>query len=98
VKLRKIIQAIAIIWLLSIAPASAEFCRRVEDRQICILSIKRSAKNYWQYQATTSIDGIEQPTAIYNCRDRFVSEYDGSMSTFKTNPTGEIVCRLYRRF
>jgi hypothetical protein len=97
--------AIAIIWLMGISPASANFCRQVRDetltpprdRQICILNIKRSAKNYWQYRATTSIDGVKQPTGLYDCREKLIYEADGSISSFRFNLTGAVVCSLYRQ-
>jgi hypothetical protein len=89
--------AVAIGWSMMVLPAQASFCRQVNDRQVCILDIKRSAKNYWQYQAVTSINGVRQPTAVYDCRDRSIYEADGSISSFRSNPTGSIVCSLYRR-
>jgi hypothetical protein len=84
-------------WLANTIPARAEFCRQVDGHRICILSIKRSAKNYWQYQAVVSTDGIEQPFATYDCRDRLITEPDGTMAAFRTRPAGAIVCSLYRR-
>jgi hypothetical protein len=82
---------------MSVAPAYAEFCREVEGQRICIVRIERSAKNYWQYQALTSIDGIEQPVASYDCRERLINDFDGHMSSFRSRKDGKIVCSLYRR-
>jgi hypothetical protein len=82
---------------MSVAPAYAEFCRGVEGLRICIVKIERSAKNYWQYQAMTSIDGIEQPLASYDCRERLITDFDGNMSSFRSRKDGSIVCSLYRR-
>jgi hypothetical protein len=73
---------------MSVAPADAEFC---------IVRIERSAKNYWQYQAMTSIDGVEQPLASYDCRERLINDFDGNMSSFRSRKDGNIVCSLYRR-
>jgi hypothetical protein len=84
-------------WLVIVAPAQAEFCRQVEGHRICILSIKRSAKNYWQYQATVSTDGIERPAASYDCREKSIVEADGNMALFRSRLDGSIVCSLYRR-
>ncbi|MEH2027585.1 MAG: hypothetical protein V7K62_29185 [Nostoc sp.] len=57
-------------------PAFASVCRNYDDynglrlhHQICILSISRSAKNYWEYRATVSVDGVKRPTEVYNCRE-----------------------------
>jgi hypothetical protein len=84
-------------WLTVVAPARAEFCRQVDGHRICILSIKRSAKNYWQYQATVSTDGIKQPAASYDCREKSIIEADGNMALFRSRLDGSIVCSLYRR-
>lgn len=84
------------IWLVSVTPARADFCRQVDTQQICILDIKRSAKNYWQYQAMVSIDGVKQPAASYDCRDRLITDPDGNMSSFRSRKDGKIVCSLYR--
>ncbi|GAB4198823.1 MAG: hypothetical protein Fur006_48980 [Coleofasciculaceae cyanobacterium] len=65
---------IAILLLLTLSfanapPAEAALCRTSNDRLICILSIKRSAKNYWEYRAAISVDGVKRPIEVYNCRD-----------------------------
>lgn len=85
-----------LLWLVSVTPARADFCRQVDNQRICILDIKRSAKNYWQYQAMVSIDGVEQPAASYDCRDRLITDPDGNMSSFRSRKDGKIVCSLYR--
>ncbi len=83
-------------WSLTILPAQAKFCRQTQGHQICILKIDRSAKNYWQYQALVSIDGIEKPAASYDCRDRLITDRDGNLSSFRSRLDGKIVCSLYR--
>lgn len=93
----KLLCLVLICWLINPLPAEAEFCRQVDSQRICILSIKRSAKNYWQYQAVVSVDGIEQPFANYDCRDRLITEPDGNMAAFRSRPAGAFVCSLYRR-
>jgi hypothetical protein len=84
-------------WLTAIVPARAEFCRQVDGHQICILKIERSAKNYWQYQAMASIDGVEKPIASYDCRDRLITDFDGNLSSFRSRQDGKLICSLYRR-
>lgn len=83
-------------WLVMIAPAHADFCRQVDEHRICILSIKRSAKNYWQYQAIVSTDGIDQPSASYDCRERWIVDRDGKITLFRFRIDGSVVCSLYR--
>jgi hypothetical protein len=84
------------IWFISIAPADAAFCRQVEGHQICIVDIKRSAKNYWQYQAVVSNDGIESPAASYDCRERLITDLAGNLSSFRSRQDAKFVCSLYR--
>lgn len=77
-----------------IAPRSVS----LRDRQICIVEIKRSAKNFWEYQAVVSIDGEIRPQEKYNCRDRFLIEKDGTVKSFDNNDVaGNLVCSLYKR-
>jgi hypothetical protein len=50
-------------------PAKASVCRNYDNHSICIISIKRSAKNYWEYRAAISVDKIKTPIEVYNCRE-----------------------------
>lgn len=93
----KLFCLVLLSWLVTVAPARAEFCRQVDGHRICILSIKRSAKNYWQYQATVSTDGVKRPAASYDCREKSIVEADGNMALFRSRLDGSIVCSLYRR-
>jgi hypothetical protein len=43
-------------------------CRAVDGHQVCVVSIKRSAKNYWEYRAQLSIDDQPLPIERYDCR------------------------------
>lgn len=86
-----------LLWLTNTDPVRAEFCRQVEGQRICIVSIKRSAKNYWQYQAMVSIEGIERASASYDCRARLIVEADGNTAAFRSRPDGRVVCSLYRQ-
>jgi hypothetical protein len=81
-----------------ILPAQADFCRQFDGHQICFRKIERTAKNYWQYQAIASIDGIEKPFASYDCRDRSITDADGNMSSFRSRLDGKLICSLYRRY
>jgi hypothetical protein len=93
----KLLGALLLCWSIAILPAKAEFCRQLDGHQICIISIKRSAKNYWQYQATASVDGIEKPTASYDCRERLITDLDGNLSRFRSRIDSKLICSLYRR-
>ena len=56
----------------------AEQCRTVGSQEICLVSVKRSAKYYWQYRAVLKVDGKRQPTEKFDCHprnSRLQSEY-----------------------
>jgi hypothetical protein len=88
---------ILMLSIMPIAPAVAKsFCRTVSDRTLCILSIKRSAKNYWEYRAAVSVNGVPRPIEVYNCRDRLRVRSDGKVVRFEPNGVGELICNLIR--
>ena len=78
-------------------PAEASFCRNSNDHSICVLSIKRSAKNYWEYRAAISIDGVKRPIEVYNCRDRVRIRQDGMIVPFESKGSGELICSFFQR-
>ncbi len=85
------------VWLLTFlnAPADSDICRVFNGHQVCINSIRRSAKSYWEYRTVVSIDGAKQPLELYNCRDRNrILASDGSIVPFLTGKTGDWVCQL----
>ncbi len=89
------------LWLgntLIVAPAIAAplHCRTLKDRRVCIDWIKRSAKRYWEYNATVSIAGVKQPTAVYDCLSRVIVEPDDTAIAFGRNDPGAVVCDLFR--
>ncbi len=76
------------------APASALTCRSINGQMVCIVEIKRSAKHYWEYRVTLSVDGVRQPETIYNCRDRLKTTLDTPPQPFTANDIGDTLCRL----
>ncbi|MEG3989365.1 hypothetical protein QUA13_19800 [Microcoleus sp. S28C3] len=78
-------------------PAEASVCRHDRGREICIVDIKRSAKNYWEYRVILSVDGVKKPLEVYNCRDRTTVKKDGTVLAFGENNPGEIVCRFFNQ-
>ena len=48
---------VLILTFVAMFPAEAYTCRNYNGHQVCILSIKRSAKNHWEYRASVSADG-----------------------------------------
>ncbi len=83
-----------LITLINIAPVEASLCRNFNEHLICILTIKRSAKYYWEYRVSLSIDGVKTPVEIYNCRDKFKITKDKRMISFDEAQTGELICNL----
>ncbi|WP_334771600.1 hypothetical protein [Nostoc sp.] len=83
-------------------PAFASVCRNYDvydglhlRHQICILSINRSAKNYWEYRATVSVDGVKRPTEVYNCRERVKVQKNGTVLPFEQKDPGEMICSFF---
>jgi len=90
---------LVLVLILSFAaalPARAAFCRTVNGHDICILSIKRSAKNYWEYRASVSVDGVARPVEIYDCRDRLRIQKNGTAVPFVENGPGELICSVLK--
>jgi hypothetical protein len=85
------------LWFVLAHPAQASFCRTSDRSVICIKSIKRSAKNYWEYRAVVSIDGVALPLEVYNCRDRLKIRPDGTVVPFESNGAGELICNLLKK-
>lgn len=79
-----------------ILPVQAAFCRNLNNHEICILEIKRSAKNYWEYRASVKEDGVKRPIEVYNCRDRTHTRNDGTTIPFEPNSAGALICRFFR--
>ena len=87
-----------IFWLSFIPVAQAEMCRDRFDGRVCILKLKRSAKNYWEYRATVSIDGKKQASQeIYNCRDHTLTRKGKYPIPFRENSPGELVCKTFQK-
>ncbi|WP_335211554.1 hypothetical protein [Nostoc sp.] len=83
-------------------PAFASVCRNYDvydglrlHQQICILSINRSAKNYWEYRAAVSVDGVKRPVEVYNCRQRVKVQHDGTVLAFQQKDPGEMICSFF---
>ncbi len=84
---------ISFFWIA--LPAEASVCRNYQGREICIVDIKRSAKNYWEYRVILNVDGDKKPLEVYNCRDRTTLKKDGTVLQFGQNNPGEIVCHFF---
>ena len=77
-----------------LANAKPLLCRTVNQHQVCILSVKRSAKNYWEYRASAQIDGERTPVEVYDCRRHVKVSQDGAQQPFQPDGAGPIICEL----
>ncbi|MEL6262283.1 MAG: hypothetical protein AAFR12_14580 [Cyanobacteria bacterium J06626_6] len=85
------------VWLINVsaAPAVGESCRAFGEHQVCVASIRRSAKSFWEYRTVVKVDGVKQPLELYNCRDRTRTlASDGTLIPFLTGKAGDWVCQL----
>ena len=93
---------IALVVLLCLSfsiarPALASICRNSNGQQICILSIERSAKNYWEYRAAVSVNSVERPIEVYNCRNQTKIQKDSTVLPFEPNDPGELICSFFKK-
>ena len=87
-----------LFWLGFIPTADAAMCRDRNGQQVCILKLKRSAKNYWEYRAKVSVDGEKQKYyEIYNCRAQTLTRKGKYPIPFKPNSPGELVCQTFQK-
>lgn len=92
--------ALLLLLILSFSvafPADASRCRNFNAHQICILSIKRSAKNYWEYTASVSVDKVKTRSEVYNCRDRVKIQSNKTVMPFGKKDPGELICSFFKR-
>ncbi len=85
-------------WLgINVNKAIAASCYQTHSHTVCLIDIKRSAKQFWNYRAVVSVDGVARSQEVYNCRDRQRVRTDGRVVPFETNGVGDLICRkLYR--
>lgn len=96
-KLFTVVVAILYWWWAVATPALAAPCYYLNNNQICLEKIKRSAKNYWEYRIVVSVDGVKQPQATYNCRSRTKIKSDRTVEDFQPNGFGEFICSKFKQ-
>jgi hypothetical protein len=102
VRYRGLFLLILLFWL-GLAPIANgginhNMCRDRFGQEVCILKLKRSAKNYWEYRAKVSIDGKKpRDMEIYNCRDRTLTRKGKYPIAFQANSPGELVCQTFQK-
>lgn len=84
-----------LLWPL---PATATpLCRTINNHQVCILKITRSAKNHWEYRAAVSVDGQKRPMETYNCRTQFRIPKTGAPISFAADEAGTLICSYFKK-
>ncbi len=97
-KYKRLLLLLLVFWLWLMPIANAQICGDRNGHRVCILKLKRSAKNYWEYRAQVSIDGKKQAAKeIYNCRDRTLTRKGKYPIPFQANDPGELVCSLFAK-
>ncbi len=96
-KFMMLLSFIVLNWAIITSSAQAEFCRQINGHQVCIVKIKRSAKNYWQYRAAVKIDQETKPIEVYDCHQHHRITQDGDIIPFKADGVGKLICRVLNR-
>lgn len=91
-----IIGLIGILAVVFASPAQALTCRNQNHHEICIVNIKRSAKNYWEYRASVRVDGVTKPVQIYDCRTRKIVLDNPILEDFEQDETAPFVCGFFK--
>lgn len=81
-------------WLTS--PTLAKDCYDYQGHNICIISIQRSAKYYWQYKVDLTINGGKQPQTTYDCRHETKKVKNSNSIGFKSGDVGYLICSFFR--
>lgn len=80
------------VYFSFLLPSQALTCRNYNGHDVCIMTIKRSAKKHWEYRASVSVDGVKRPVEIYNCRSRFKLTQDKKVLPFEKDEAGKLIC------
>lgn len=88
---------VVLLSLIIAFPAQAFTCRDQNIHRVCIISIKRSAKNHWQYWASVSIDGAKTPVEVYDCRRQTLTQNDGKIVPFGQDNAGVLICSFFKK-
>ncbi len=78
-------------------PTPALSCYNYQGKEICLVSIKRSAKYYWEYRVITKIEGMTFPPIIYNCRNQVKTLPNGLSQPFEPKGVGNFICNKFSK-
>ena len=60
--------ATILIWVPPVLAGAPLLCQTIEGHEVCLVSIKRSAKNFWEYRVQLRVDGRVRAKERYDCR------------------------------
>ena len=82
-------------WAQPPVAQAAPLCRTLDQHQVCVLKITRSAKYYWEYRAVVKIDDTRRPMGRYNCRtSEYVSREGKHISD---DMATQVICSLFKQ-
>ena len=97
--MKRLILSLIVLLILLISvmpPVQAATCRSFGTQEICILSIRRSAKNYWEYRAKVQVDGEVRPMQVYDCRKKITVQTNKVLELFEQDGTAAAVCGFFK--
>ncbi|NJL86142.1 MAG: hypothetical protein HC886_09415 [Leptolyngbyaceae cyanobacterium SM1_1_3] len=98
----KAIALLSLLFWLTAMPIGAfsgalPYCQTVAEQEICLLSLRRSAKYYWQYRAAVSIAGIRRPVEVYDCQRQQRVSSKGREIPFQSDGPGLMICSFFKK-
>ena len=82
------------LWVVPTAQA-APLCRTVNNQQVCVLKITRSAKYYWEYRAVVNVDDVRRPMGRYDCRTRNYVGQNGKR--IEEDVGAQVICSFFKQ-
>jgi hypothetical protein len=84
-----------LLFLARPLPVLAMSCRSLNGELVCIQSLQRSAKKYWEYRVQLKVNGLSQPVEIYDCRNQLRRSPQGQWQDFSHPKIDAFACSLF---
>ncbi|NJL46150.1 MAG: hypothetical protein HC922_11490 [Leptolyngbyaceae cyanobacterium SM2_3_12] len=86
------------LWFSPAAKAAAKpHCQAMAGHQVCLESIRRSAKYTWEYRAGVRVDNETRPVQRYDCRQRPAKLEAEAVAQLNESAIRQFVCSLVAR-
>lgn len=92
-----VVLSMSLMVVMDAEDAIAASCTTTSSHTICVNRIKRSAKQFWEYRAAVTVDGVDREVEVYNCRDRQRVNSEGRVVPFELGGAGEVICKMLYR-